>query len=70
LASNRSNISDEGENLPPHEGETPMEVNHVRQHRRSNEEGTPKEKWTKYIIISAISIVVVGGIFAAVQFIK
>jgi hypothetical protein len=33
-------------------------------------EGTPKEKWTKYIIISAISIAAVGGIFAAVQFIK
>jgi hypothetical protein len=28
-------------------------------------EGTPKEKWTKYIIISAVSVLVVGGIFAA-----
>jgi hypothetical protein len=33
-------------------------------------EGTPKEKWTKYIIISAVSIVAVGGIFAAVQFLR
>lgn len=33
-------------------------------------EGTQKEKWTKYIIISAVSIVAVGGIFAAVQFLK
>jgi hypothetical protein len=24
-------------------------------------EGTPKEKWTKYIIISAVSVLVVGG---------
>jgi hypothetical protein len=33
-------------------------------------DGSPKEKWTKYAIISAISICVVGGIFAAVQFLK
>jgi len=33
-------------------------------------EGTAKEKWTKYIIISAISIVAVGGIFFAVQFFR
>ena len=33
-------------------------------------EGTQKEKWTKYIIISAVSIVAVGGIFAAVLFLK
>jgi hypothetical protein len=33
-------------------------------------DGTPKEKWTKYLIISAISVCVVGGIFAAVQFLK
>ena len=33
-------------------------------------EGSPKEKWTKYIIISAVSLVVVGGIFAAVQFLR
>ena len=33
-------------------------------------EGSSKEKWTKYLIIGAISVCVVGGIFAAVQFIK
>jgi hypothetical protein len=33
-------------------------------------EGSPKEKWTKYLIISAISVFAVGGIFAAVQFLK
>jgi len=33
-------------------------------------EGSQKEKWTKYLIISAISICAVGGIFAAVQFLK
>jgi hypothetical protein len=32
-------------------------------------EGSAKEKWTKYIVIAAISIVVVGGIFAAVQYV-
>ena len=33
-------------------------------------EGSTKEKWTKYIIISAISIVAVGAIFAGYQFIR
>jgi hypothetical protein len=33
-------------------------------------EGSPKEKWTKYIIISAISVVAVGAIFAGYQFIR
>jgi hypothetical protein len=33
-------------------------------------EGSSKEKWTKYLIIGAISVCVVGAIFAAVQFIK
>jgi hypothetical protein len=33
-------------------------------------EGSPKEKWTKYLIISAISVCAVGGIFAAVQFLR
>lgn len=33
-------------------------------------EGNAKEKWTRYAVISAISLVVVGGLFAAVQFLK
>jgi hypothetical protein len=33
-------------------------------------EGSPKEKWTRYIVISAVSIVVVAVIFAVVQFVK
>lgn len=37
------------------------------QMKNVNMEGTAKERWTKYLIISAISVVVVGGIFAAVQ---
>jgi len=37
------------------------------QMKNVNMEGSAKEKWTKYVIISAISVVVVGGIFAAVQ---
>jgi len=40
------------------------------QMKNADMEGSPKEKWTKYAIISAISIVAVGGIFAAVQFLK
>jgi len=32
-------------------------------------EASTKERWLKYIIIGAVSVVVVGGIFA-VQFIK
>ncbi|MDE3197375.1 MAG: hypothetical protein KGN84_13580 [Acidobacteriota bacterium] len=37
------------------------------QMKNVNMEGSTKEKWTKYAIIGAISVVVVGGIFAAVQ---
>lgn len=33
-------------------------------------EGSPKEKWTRYLVISAVSIVVVAAIFAAVEFLK
>jgi hypothetical protein len=33
-------------------------------------EGSSKERWTRYIILTAISVVAVGGIFAAVQFIR
>ena len=29
-----------------------------------------RERWTRYIVISAVSIVAVGGIFAAVQFVR
>lgn len=29
-----------------------------------------KEKWTRYILISAVSVVAVSGIFAVVQFVK
>jgi hypothetical protein len=59
----------------PREREMPMEVlimfdSIEDQMKNVAMEGTPKEKWTKYIIISAISIAAVGGIFAAVQFIK
>jgi hypothetical protein len=61
-------------NLPPREWETPMEVimfdSIEDQMKNVAMEGTTKEKWTKYIVISAVSIAVVGGIFAAVQFIK
>lgn len=32
-------------------------------------EASTKERWLKYILIAAVSVVVVGGIFA-VQFIK
>jgi hypothetical protein len=40
------------------------------QMKNNDMDGSPKEKWTKYLIISAISICAVGGIFAAVQFLK
>ena len=33
-------------------------------------EGSSKEKWTRYIILTAVSLVAVGGIFAAVEFLK
>ena len=33
-------------------------------------EGSAKEKWTRYLILSAVSVVAIGGIVAAVQFIK
>ena len=33
-------------------------------------EASTKERWMKYILIGAISVVVVGGIFATVQFVK
>jgi hypothetical protein len=31
---------------------------------------TSKEKWTRYIVISAIAVVAVGGIVAAVELLK
>jgi hypothetical protein len=40
------------------------------QMKNANMEGSTKEKWTKYLIIGAISICAVGGIFAAIQFLK
>ncbi len=40
------------------------------QMKNASMDGTPKEKWTKLAIISAISVVAVGGIFAAVEFLK
>ncbi len=33
-------------------------------------EGSSKEKWTRYIVLTAISVAVIGGLFAAVQFIN
>jgi hypothetical protein len=33
-------------------------------------EASTRERWMKYIVIGAVSVVVVGGIFAAVQFAK
>jgi hypothetical protein len=33
-------------------------------------DGTPKEKWTKYLIISAVSVCAVGAIFGAVHFLR
>jgi hypothetical protein len=33
-------------------------------------EGSPKEKWVRYIVISAVSIVVVAAIFAVVEYVK
>jgi hypothetical protein len=33
-------------------------------------EASAKERWTRYILIAAVSVVAVGGIFAAVQFIE
>ena len=40
------------------------------QMKNVNMEGSTKEKWTKYAVISAIALAVVGGIFAGVQFLK
>jgi hypothetical protein len=31
---------------------------------------TSKEKWTRYIVISAVAIVAVGGLIAAAEFLK
>jgi hypothetical protein len=31
---------------------------------------TSKEKWTRYIVISAIAVAAVGGIIAAVELLK
>ena len=36
----------------------------------SMSESSTKERWMKYFIISAVSILAVGGIFAAVEFVK
>jgi hypothetical protein len=33
-------------------------------------EGSSKERWTRYIVLTAISVVAVGGILAAAQFIR
>lgn len=33
-------------------------------------EASPKERLVKYVLISAVSVVVVGGLFAAVQFVR
>ena len=33
-------------------------------------EASTKERMIKYIVISAVSVAVVGGIFAAVQFVR
>jgi hypothetical protein len=40
------------------------------QMKHADMEGSPKEKWTKYLIISAVSLCTVGAIFGAVQFLK
>jgi len=33
-------------------------------------EPSGKEKWTRYAVIAAISLLAVGGIFAAIEFVK
>jgi hypothetical protein len=33
-------------------------------------EGSPKEKLMRYIVISAVAVLVVGALFAAVEFLK
>jgi hypothetical protein len=33
-------------------------------------EGSPKEKLMRYAVISAVAVVVVGAVFAAVSFLK
>ncbi len=38
--------------------------------KNADMEGSSKERWTRYIILTAISVLAVGGIFAAVQFIR
>ena len=38
------------------------------QMKNAQMEGSPKEKWTRYAIIGAISVCVVGGIFAAMHY--
>jgi len=38
------------------------------QMKAENMEGTPKEKLTRYIVISAVSVAVVGAVFAVVSF--
>jgi hypothetical protein len=51
--------------------ETPM-FDSLEDQMKANpmESSSKKERWMRYLIISAVSIVAVGGIFAAVEFVK
>jgi hypothetical protein len=40
------------------------------QMKNADMEGSSKEGWTRYIVLTAISVVAVGGILAAAQFIR
>jgi hypothetical protein len=33
-------------------------------------EGSPKERLMRYIVIGAVSVIAVGGVFAVVEFLK
>lgn len=44
-------------------------LDEAMKHDLEHEESS-KQRWTRYLVITAVSVVTVGGLFAAVQYVR